>query len=145
MKKTLSLSMLIQSGAYTADALLERVEAYIPRFIQEFKSMPDETFERLRRAVIEAKLAPDKDLEAQAGRLFWVAFENDRKWDYVSEDLRAVEALTRDQVNEIVERALAGEGRKRLVIRLLGKDHVAGPLKGTPIEAPSEIKTAAAG
>jgi insulysin len=142
MKKTLSLNMLVQSGAYTADALLERVEAYIPRFVAEFKSMPDETFERLRRAVIEAKLAPDKDLEAQAEKLFWVAFENDAKWDYVSEDIHAVEALTRAEVNEVVESALQGERRKRLVIRLLGKDHVAAPAKGTPIEKPSEIKAA---
>jgi secreted Zn-dependent insulinase-like peptidase len=142
MKKTLSLNMLIQSGAYTADALLERVEAYIPRFVEEFRRMPDETFERLRQAVIEAKLAPDKDMESLAERMFWVAFENDRKWDYVSEDIRAVEALTRDQVNRVLERVLQGPERKRLVIRLVGRDHVAGPVKGTAIQSPSEIRAA---
>jgi len=142
MKKTLSLNMLIQSGAYTADALLERVEAYLPRFMEEFKAMPDELFERLRRAAIEAKLAPDTDLEAQAERWFWVAFDNERKWDYVSEDIRAVETLTRTEVNGILERTLKGEGRKRLVIRLLGKDHVAGQAKGTPIEVPEDIRKA---
>jgi secreted Zn-dependent insulinase-like peptidase len=105
--------------------------------------MPDERFERYRSAVNEAKLERDKDLDRLAERLRWVAFENDEKWDYVSEDIRAVEALTREQVIAILEKALLGSGRERLVIRLIGKDHVAGPVKGTPIEFPEQIRAAA--
>ncbi|MCH8882347.1 MAG: insulinase family protein [SAR324 cluster bacterium] len=145
MKKTLSLQFLIQSGAYSADALMERVEAYIPQFVREFRSMPDAEFERHRSAVIEAKLQRPQSLNEAASRIMWIAFENDEKFDHVSEDIRAVEALTREEVNRMLERSLIGPSAKRLLIRLIGKDHVAGPAKGTPIEEPTEIRAAAAG
>jgi insulysin len=143
-RKTLNMSFIVQSGAYPADVLLERTEQFIPRFIAEFKAMPDEAFERYRGAVIQAKLERDHTLGESADRLFWVAFQNDAKWDYNSEDLRAVESLKRQDVERVLERVLLGGQRRRLVIRLIGKDHKAAAPKGQVITLPPAQRTAMA-
>jgi secreted Zn-dependent insulinase-like peptidase len=143
-KKTLNVSFVVQSGAYSADVLLERTDAFIPRFVAEFKAMPDAAFESYRAAVIQAKLERENNVGEVAGRLFWVAFQNDAKWDYNSEDIRAVEALQRKDVERVLERVLGGDQRRRLVIRLIGKDHKAGNPKGQPITLPPAMRTAAA-
>ena len=75
-----------------------------------------------------------------AGRLFWVAFENDGKFDHVSEDIRAVEALTRAEVEEVLNRYLLGAGRKRMAIRLIGKDHSAGKPAGQAVTIPESAR-----
>jgi insulysin len=143
IQKTLGLTLLIQSGAYPADALLERTDAFVPRFIADFKSMPDEAFEAYRAAVIQAKLERENTLAGIASRLLWSAFKNDAQWDYVSEDIRAVQALTRQDVQREIERVLAGPERRRLVLRLTGKNHAAKPPKGQAIQVPAAVRTAA--
>lgn len=142
-RKTLNFTFIVQSGAYPADVLLERTEQFIPRFIAEFKALPEVAFEGYRTAVIQAKLERDHNLGETAQRLFWVAFQNDAKWDYVSEDIRAVESLKRAEVERILERVLTGDLRRRLVIRLIGKEHKAGPPKGQVITLPGSVRTAA--
>jgi secreted Zn-dependent insulinase-like peptidase len=89
--------------------------------------------------VIQAKLERDKTLGDIAGRLFWVAFEHDGKFDHVSEDIAAVEALTRAQVEAVLERYLRGEGRKRLAIRLIGRGHAAGAPRGEVVRLPPTV------
>ncbi|MCH7478778.1 MAG: insulinase family protein, partial [SAR324 cluster bacterium] len=142
MKKTLSLNFLVQSGAYGVDTLLQRVEAYIPQFVSEFKSMSSDEFERLRTAVIDAKLKRASNIGEVAERLNWIAFENDEKFDHVSEDIEAAERISRSQVEAILDRALVADGAKRLVIRLIGDDHTAGRPSGTPIDSPDLIQAA---
>jgi insulysin len=143
VKKTLSLFFLIQSGDYAADVLQDRTEAFIPRFIADFRALPDEAFENYRRAVIQAKLERDHNLGETAQHLFWSAFENDAEWDFLSTDIRAVEALTRQDVERVLTTVLAGEGRSRLVIRLVGKDHPARAPKGQVISLPTPLRAAA--
>ncbi|MCH8842001.1 MAG: insulinase family protein [SAR324 cluster bacterium] len=142
MKKTLSLNFLVQSGAYGVDTLLQRMEAYIPQFVSEFKSMSGDEFERLRTAVIDAKLKRASNIGEVAERLNWIAFENDEKFDHVSEDIEAAERISRSQVETILDRALVADGAKRLVIRLIGDDHTAGRPRGTPIDSPDLIQAA---
>ena len=71
-------------------------------------------------------------------RLFWMAFENDGKFDHVSEDILAVASLTRAEVEEILHNYLVGRGKRRLAIRLIGKDHPRGKPRGKPIFLPPE-------
>ena len=71
-----------------------------------------------------------------------MAFQNDEKWDYNSEDIRAVESLKRSYVNTVLERVLDGADRRRLVIRLIGKDHKAKAPKGQVITLPPALRTA---
>ncbi len=115
----------------------------MPEFIADFKAMGEEDFERYRRAVILAKLQRPKSLEEVASRLFWVAFRHDGKFDHISEDIAAVEALTRQQVEQVLVRYLRGEGKKRLAIRLVGRDHAAGPPKGKVVALPATVRAEA--
>jgi len=143
IKKTLSFNFLVQSGAHPADRLLARMKAYIPKFVDAFGRLSGEQFEKYRKAVIEAKLRRSKNLSEAAERLFWIAFENDEKFDHVSEDIRAVEALTREEVEEILHNFLIGRGKRRLSIRLIGKDHPKGRPRGRPISLPPETQAKA--
>ena len=126
----LYLYMLVQSGSYPADLLLERTEAFIPQFISEFKRLLPETFEKYRGAVIQAKLQRDRASPDTARRLFYTAFRNDANWDYLSEEIRAVGALTQDEVNGVLTQVLANKQSRRLVIRLTGKGHSAEAAEG---------------
>ena len=143
IKKTLSFNFLVQSGAYPADLLFKRMRAYIPRFVEAFGGMSDEAFENYRQAVIQAKLMRDKNFMEAAQGLFWIAFENDEKFDHVSEDIRAVEALTRQEVEEILQNFLLGRGKRRLAIRLIGKDHPQGRPEGRVISLPPATRAKA--
>ena len=136
IQRTLNLYFLVQSGAHPAGTLAERMDAFIPKFVQDFKALPEKEFERYRQAVIEAKLERDSTLEQYARRIFWIVFRNEENWDYISEDIRAVHALTRAEVEAALETYLLGEGRRRLMIRLVGRDHPEGTMDGEPVPLP---------
>ena len=141
-EKMLYLFLLVQSGAYPADLLLDRTEAFVPQFVSEFKRLPPEVFEKYRAAVIQAKLQRDRSPSETARRLFYTAFRNDENWDYLSEEIRAVEALRQPEVQAVLVRTVASGGRKRLVIRLIGKGHPAKPARGQAITLPSTLPAA---
>lgn len=145
MKRTLSLNFLIQSGAYPADTLLRRVQDYIPQFVREFRGMPPQQFEQLRRAVIDAKLQRPSTIGEVAQRIFYQAFEKEAPFDHISRDIRAVERLSREQVNALAERVLLGEERRRLAVRLVGSGHSVEPPRGTPVQEPADLAARAAG
>ncbi|MDH5751209.1 MAG: insulinase family protein [Deltaproteobacteria bacterium] len=141
-EKTLSLLMLIQSEQYSADSLLQRMNAFTRAFADEFKSMAGTEFESYRRAVIQAKLERPKNLSEAASRIFWVAFKHDEAWDYIYRDIEAVEKLDRKYVEEVLDRFLTGEDRRRLALRLIGREHEAGAPAGRPVDVPPETHPA---
>ncbi len=138
MQKMLGLFMVVQSGAYPADLLLDRTEAFIPKFIEDFKRLPPEVFEKYRQAVIQDKLERDKTLADVARRLFWVAFRHDEDWDYLSGEIRAAESLSHDQVTGVLTQVLGSPARRRLVMRLVGKDHAVKARRGQPVTLPAQ-------
>ncbi|MBI4082038.1 MAG: insulinase family protein [Candidatus Lambdaproteobacteria bacterium] len=144
-EKMLGLDFLVQSGAFPADEVLNRVEAYIPQFSSTFRELPEEEFEKLRRAVIVAKLDPPKSFADTAERLYWVAFKHDARFDFQSEEIRAVETLSRAEVAAVLDRVLDPKLRRRLVIRLVGKEHASPKPRGVPIALPESVQRAAAG
>ncbi|MBI3992851.1 MAG: insulinase family protein [Candidatus Lambdaproteobacteria bacterium] len=125
-QRIMSLIMIVQSGAYGPDVLQSRMDGFVPRFIQSYRDIPPEQFETLRRAVVEAKLEREKDIGEVAERLYWTAFKHDEQWDYMSTDIEAVERLTKADTERVLERVLAPHSRRRLSIRLTGKEHAAG-------------------
>ena len=54
-----------------------------------------------------------------------------------------MEALTREEVEEILHNFLIGRGKRRLSIRLIGKDHPKGRPRGRPISLPPETQAKA--
>ena len=142
-KKTLQLNFLVQSGQYPADTLRKRIDAFLPEFLESFRNLPEERFEQYRQTVIQAKLDQDNTLGEIAGRLFWMAFRHDERFDHLSTDIAAVEALTREEVEAVMERVLTGPETKKLAIRLIGRDHPAGKPVGTPVRLPDSVRAKA--
>ena len=136
IRKSLSLNLLVQSGAYGADHLMERAEAFVPRFVAQFADMPPDEFEKLRTAVIEAKLDKPADLGALTANLYWRAFRHDQQWDHVSTDIAAVRALTHAEVTALLREVLLGPERRRLTLRLVGAGSPPVQERGTPVELP---------
>ena len=139
----LNMYFIVQSGEYGADELARRMEKYLEEYAERFAALPPEQFEKLRQAVINAKLERPKNLEESARRLFWVAYELDGNFDHVSEDISAVESLQREDVQRQLERVLQPPSRGRLRIHLVGKQHRAAPLSGQPVGLPQTVRGAA--
>lgn len=136
IEKTLGMYMLVQSGTYPADTLLDKMNKFVPEFIKGFSQIPDEVFEKYRAAVVVSKLKRPASLSEVASSLYWVLFKHKRNFDYVSEEILAAEALKRFEVEEILHQFLLGKGKRKLTLRLTGKNHKAGKPKGTPIKPP---------
>ncbi len=143
MRQMLNLYFLVQSSQYTADDLRKRMDAFIPGFIRAFRELPGDAFEQYRTAVTRSKLERAQNLSEVANGLFWSAFRNGERFDYVSEQLAALESLTRAQVEEVLVRALAGEDGRRLVIRLVAKDRPLGSPRGQVVELPVAVRAKA--
>ena len=140
IRKKLFLFFLIQSGQYSADVLMTRMESFIPDFVEHFKALPKENFERFREAVIKLKLERDKTLAEIANRLFWVAFQNDEQFDYVSRDIEAVRKLTRAEVEAVLVGALVKKSSTRLTIHLTGRGHSSGAPRGKVVRLPASAQ-----
>jgi insulysin len=143
LRNVLNLYFIVQSAQYPADELRRRMDAFIPGFLQSFRAMPDAAFEQYRTAVVRSRLERAQNLSEQANSLYWSAFRNDERFDYVSEQLAALEQLTRPQVEAVLERALTGSGTRRLAIRLIGKGHAAGAPQGQVVELPERVRAKA--
>lgn len=138
IEKTLGLNFLVQSGQYPADVLLKRVQSYLPQYLESFAALPPPAFEKYRVAVNKAKLTRPKSISETAENLYWVAFENNEKWSHVSEDREAVKALTQAEVKQLLEQYLTGAKVRRMVIRLIGRDHAESPVKGQALSLPRD-------
>jgi secreted Zn-dependent insulinase-like peptidase len=141
-ERMLYLFFLVQSGNFGVDLLQQRTDAFVSQFMGEFAKFPPETFEKYRQAVIQAKLQRDRTLSDAARRLFYTAFRQEQNWDYLSEEIRAVEALRQDEVNRVLARTLSGPERRRLVIRLIGRGHPAAPPRGQILTLPAKFPVA---
>jgi insulysin len=145
LRNMLSFYFLVQSAQVPADTLRQRMDAFIPGFLRGFREMPAEAFEQYRAAAIRAKLERAESLGEAANGLFWAAFRNRERFSYSSDQVEALERITRAEVEALLERALSGDGRRRLAIRLIGKEHAAGAPAGRPVELPAAARQARAG
>ncbi|HKJ00033.1 MAG TPA: insulinase family protein [bacterium] len=143
MQRTLNLFFLVQSGQYGPGDLEKRMNAFIPGFIQTFHQMPDASFEQYRNAVIQSKLTRAKNLGEVADGLYWSAFRNDARFDYVSDELAALNTLTRAEVETVLKQALTGDRERKLAIRLIAKDKNGGTPRGQVVELPAAVRAKA--
>ncbi len=134
MEKTLGWMVMVQSGKYPTGVLQERIEAFIPTFIENFKNISNTEFENFRQAVINAKLKKAAGISKEADELFYTAFEKDADFDFVSKDIKAVENLTRQEVIAVLEETLTPQHKPKLVIRIVGSSHQDTPISGKLIK-----------
>ncbi len=135
LEKTLSLIFLVQSGKYDATTLEQKIDAFLPGFFSTLSEIPEEELETLKESVVNGKLQKATSLSAEAGRLFNIAFEYDARFDYNSEEISAVEKLTREDLRRLVRNYLLPERMRSLVLRMVGQEHRSGPVQGNRIES----------
>lgn len=84
----------IQSGAHSAAYLRERLEAFLQDFRQTLVDMPEDEFQRHRRALVAFKAEKDAAMWSDALRV-WGQISTHRYQFYLREaDLKALEAVT---------------------------------------------------
>ncbi len=134
---TLGLVFMIQSGVYGPAELEQRARAFLQKFLEQLKGLPEERFEALRQAVLNGKFDKPDSPSGEASRLFSLAFERNANFNQNSEDLLALESLRPEAMAQVQE-WFAPEQQRRLSLRMIGKPHQDGPVEGTLI---SEVDT----
>ncbi len=129
---TLGLVFLVQSGTYGPAELEARVRAFFPQFLKQVQQMPEAQFQALKGAVRNGMLDKPDSVSAVAGMLFGRAFERQAEFDPTSPDLRALEALQLQDLQDLV--AQLGESQqRRLSLRMIGQGHQDGPVDGVQL------------
>ena len=122
-KDQLMAYFIIQSGVYAPDELERRADAFLATFPERFSNLTDEEFSQIKagvRAKIEEK---EKSISEKAGVLFSHAFEYKEDWDRKEETLRAIDVLTRGQVQAVLTEMLDPSTRRMKTILLVGREH----------------------
>lgn len=140
MEKTMGWMLVVQSDKYPPGTLQERVEAYIPIFIDQFKKIPDTEFETYRQSVINSQLDKSTTIAEEANFLFYQAFEKDAEFDYISDYIKAIEELTREEVMAILDDTLSLEKNPYLAIRMIGQSHTDIPGTGVVVQSFAQFK-----
>ena len=112
LEKTLGMIFMVQSGKYDAVTLEQRIQEFLPGFLNTLAEMPEEELETLKESVINSKLQKSTSLSAEAGRLYNIAFEHDAHFDYNSEEIEAVEKLTIEDLRRLIRNYLIPERRR---------------------------------
>lgn len=141
MEKMLGWMVLVQSGNYSPGVLQERVEAYLPKFVEDFKNLSETEFENFRKAVLNSQLEKSSSLSGEADFLFYRAFEKEADFDYVSTNIKAIENMTRAEVIEVLKETLAPGQKPSLAIRMVGNAHQDTPISGKLIETYDQFKS----
>jgi insulysin len=117
------LYFVVQSGNYPASVIRERSEAFIATLPEALATLPDEGFERLRTAAIAKVEETYKSIGEKASAFFELAFELDEDFDRNQATLEALNAMTKDQVVDVLTQALSVEKASRRVILAFGREH----------------------
>ena len=140
LEKTLGMIFMVQSGKYDAVTLEQRIQEFLPGFLNTLAEMPEEELETLKESVINSKLQKSTSLSAEAGRLYNIAFEHDAHFDYNSEEIEAVEKLTIEDLRRLIRNYLIPERRRTLSMRMVGQEHQTGPVLGSRITSVADFK-----
>ena len=140
LEKTLGMIFMVQSGKYDAVTLEQRIQEFLPGFLNTLTEMPEEELETLKESVINSKLQKSTSLSAEAGRLYNIAFEHDAHFDYNSEEIEAVEKLNIEDLRRLIRNYLIPERRRVLSMRMVGQEHQTGPVLGSRITSVADFK-----
>jgi len=72
--------------------------------------------------------------------LFTLAFERNAEFDLNSENIKAIEQLKMEDIIQAVDSYLMPSRQRRLILRMIGKNHPKGETEGNPIYSIAEFK-----
>jgi len=141
-----SLLILIQSDSFDPDYCDKRVEEFLLRMRTTIENMGPEEFQANVRAAVEQYREKNKNLFEESSK-YWQALTTSsyifQKHLLVAEE---VEKITKSEALEFYDRYIAqsGTSRRKLSVRVYGKNHVASMNSTlsnvTLIESPREFK-----
>jgi len=140
LEKTLGIIFIIQSGEYNSATLEQRMDAFLVKFNDSLKELPNAELNNIKKSVLNSKLQKTTSVTAEAGRLFTLAFENNAEFDANSQEIRALEELTREDIMDVVNSYLRPSKQRKLILRMNGKDHDAGNSAGELISSIAKFK-----
>ena len=140
LEDTLSLYFIIQSGKYPAAELDARIDAYLPKLIESLQNLSQEEFDTLRQSILRENLNRPTDSVGASGRLFEILFEEEENFEYKSENLQALEQLTRERFLQLSQQYLDLLQQKRLSLGMIGQSHQKMAPVGIPIENIADFK-----
>jgi insulysin len=126
-EEELFAAFIIQSADYSADEIQGRVEAFLKTVTEILADLPDEGFASIvagARAQIEEK---GKSIAEQASRFFLRAYEYDEDWERRGDTLKALDKLTREQVEETLVRMLSSETSRIRNVLAYARQHEPAP------------------
>jgi len=123
--KTLGLILLIQSGEYNPSTLIQRTNDFIEKFYKSLMNISDFEIKKIKKSILNKKLRKTNSIRNEAIRLFQIAVEQNGEFDINSQEIKAIEKLTREDVIVFFQRFLLPKQR-RLILKMIGTDHVKG-------------------
>jgi insulysin len=140
LKKTLGLIFIIQSGEYNTETLEQRMEDFLEKFYSSLKNLTDQELNKIKKSVLHSKLQKSTSVTGEAGRLFTIAFDLDAEFDRNSRGIKALEKLTLEDIQNVVNSYLLPSKQRKLILRMSGKDHESGEISGEMISSIAKFK-----
>ncbi|MDA7726351.1 insulinase family protein [Pseudomonadales bacterium] len=123
IEKNMFALFVIQSADYTANELRKRSEAFLTTLPSLFDELADEKLEQIRAAVRADLESKDKSVAERGARYFYLAFKKDENWTRNSEALEALDALTRDDLREMLIRIADRNETNDLTVMSMAEQH----------------------
>ena len=140
LENTLNLWFLVQSEKYSPDQLLDRIDQFIDLQMGIIKSLPANKLEMLKQSIIHKSLQKAETFSEQTQGLFNTAFNKRRNFDFISEDIQAIEKVSSQKIEDFINKYLISGKQKRLVTKITGKQQQTKKTAGKQIPLISKFK-----
>ena len=117
------LFFIVQSESHPADEIRERAELFINSLPARFDDLSDEEFAEFKAAVRIELLEEPKSINEKRRLFDSLAFEYDKDFNRLQNNLDALEDLTRTQVSKLLSDSVNLETRRIVDILLFAKQH----------------------
>jgi len=117
---------IIQSSEYPPDELQKRVVAFLTTLPELFAKIPDEQFAQIIAGVRAELEEKEKSIAEKAGTLFDLAYEEDEDWGRDQTSLKALDAITREDVQALIKNIVTQSQQRTKTILLVGREHELG-------------------
>ena len=109
-------------------------------FFSSLKKITDQELNKIKKSVLHSILQKSTSVTGEAGRLFTIAFERNAEFDKNSRGIKALEKLTREDIQNVVRNYLRPSKQRKLILRMSGKNHEIGKSFGTIILSIAKFK-----
>lgn len=114
---------VIQSSAYAPDELRTRAEAFLATAPEQWAAMTDEQFATLIAGVRSELAEKPKSIAEKAALLFTLGYDFNADWERRSETLAALDRLSKEDVDELIQTVINPDQARRIIVLLSGPNH----------------------